>query len=259
MSKNSKLRRINNSKRLALDNSDIEKTRVKEANRAIFSQLREECGRMKLSNSENFDKSILSLSSAALGISLIFLKDFVPVGDVTYIDLLFCSWIIFGSAIIFTIASYIFSQIAIDRHINNSEKYYIDDLDDYFNRINPYDIIVKVLNRLSGVLFVVGIILTLIFVTTNINNLRSEKLTEKNQKNEAKVEATGAAELSKNIKKVTSTDQGTNLNSNSPTPVGKNLQKGAELSTMPPKVTATNQPKPDTSGNNSKSTADKKE
>jgi len=46
----------------------------------IYAETRKDLLTRQLSNSEKFDGAILTLSTAALGVSLTFIKDIVPLG-----------------------------------------------------------------------------------------------------------------------------------------------------------------------------------
>ena len=66
----------------------------------------DELSKRDLSNVENLDKAILSLSSAGLGLSLVFIRNVVPLKDASYIFLLHLSWFMFVLAIISLIVSF---------------------------------------------------------------------------------------------------------------------------------------------------------
>ena len=119
-------------------------------------------------NSENYDKAILSLSSAGLGVSLTFLKNFVPFENAECTIILIISWFLFILAIISTISSFIVSQQGIEVQLDNSYKYYIEEKEEYFNKSNVYIKSTKYLNTLSGLCFIFAIIFTAIFVTKNM-------------------------------------------------------------------------------------------
>jgi hypothetical protein len=67
------------------DDDKIERKRIYEA-------LREHILKSQLSNSENFDKAILSLSSAFLGASLTFTNSIIPLKGAWYLWQLYLSW-----------------------------------------------------------------------------------------------------------------------------------------------------------------------
>ena len=90
----------------------------------LYAELKEDINKRDLSNSESFDKAILSLSSAGLAISLSFIKFIVPIEDAIYILCLYIAWICFGFAIISTILSLMASQSGLDKQLKIAECYY---------------------------------------------------------------------------------------------------------------------------------------
>src|SRR4051812_40324343 len=76
--------------------------------------------------SDEFDRGLLTLSSGALALSLAFIKDVVPFAKSVHIPLLFISWISFALCIIVTLASFRFSVIAQERHLEYARRVYID-------------------------------------------------------------------------------------------------------------------------------------
>jgi hypothetical protein len=79
---------------------------AEEERQKLFDELKAKLNKRELSNAENFDKSVLTYSSAGLAFSLAFLKDFLPIAKAVWGWLLYCSWGLFTLAIIITIISY---------------------------------------------------------------------------------------------------------------------------------------------------------
>lgn len=141
-----------------------------EERQKTYSQLRERLLQNQLSNSENFDKAILSLSSAGLGISLTLVRYLVGVTSESNYIILKLSWFLFVSAIISTILSFVSSQKGIERQLYYAEKYYLDDDEDFFNKKNIYSIITNGLNGLSALFFIFAVVVTVIFASLNVEN-----------------------------------------------------------------------------------------
>lgn len=137
-------------------------------NQELFAKYREHMLTLLQSNSENYDKSILSLSSGFLALSLSFIKDIVPLSESNCIIILKISWFLFVISIIFTISSFIFSKYGAKKAIAYSEKYYFEDIDEYRTKKNWPSIINTWLNNISGIIFICAVIMTVIFVTINI-------------------------------------------------------------------------------------------
>ncbi len=128
----------------------------------------EEINRRMLSNNEAFDKAVLTLSSAGLGLSLTFFKFVVPVEQAINTELLERGWFLFLAAIISTMLSFVVSQQAQKKEIEYAEKYYLKDLKEYENKNNPAANLTEALNILSGILFISALISIVLFVTNNI-------------------------------------------------------------------------------------------
>lgn len=146
----------------------------------IYDEYRRELTVKQNSNSENYDKSILTLSSAGLGLSLAFIKDIVPLARVQDLSMLLTSWGCFAAAIVVTLFSFQCSQWAIQRALTDAEKYYLKDLEEYQTKKNPWNTATSWLNSISGIAFVVAVITTAIFVFTNLPTKQHEPTTPTN-------------------------------------------------------------------------------
>ena len=62
-------------------------------NQKLLAETRADLLKRQLSNSENYDKAVISLSTAFLGLSLAFLKDLVPIQRAEWLWLLYGSWL----------------------------------------------------------------------------------------------------------------------------------------------------------------------
>ena len=133
----------------------------------IYDEYRRELTVKQNSNSENYDKNILTLSSAGLGLSLAFIKDIVPRQEMTDQGTLLLSWLFFGLAIIATLVSFQFSQLAIQAALNDAVEYYINRKDEFRSRECAWARWTGRLNWASGVLFVLATLTTAIFVARN--------------------------------------------------------------------------------------------
>jgi hypothetical protein len=138
--------------------------------RKVYEDLKSELFKRQLSNSENFDKAILAYSTASLGFSLAFLKDFVPITKAAHAWLLYASWWLFVMSVIVTLFSFLVSQWAIAKQLKINERYYLDRKDDALNDSNVFARITEWLNLLSGIAFVFAVMFTTLFVTANLEN-----------------------------------------------------------------------------------------
>ena len=68
-------------------------------NLRLLAETRADLFKRQLSNAENYDKAILSLSTVFLGFSFAFLKDVVPAHSAERLYLLYASWIMLTAAV----------------------------------------------------------------------------------------------------------------------------------------------------------------
>ncbi len=134
----------------------------------LFTATKDDLFKRQLSNAEAFDKAILTYSSGALALSLGFLKDFVPLDHASGPYLLFSSWAMFAAAIVATIISYQVSQVGISRQVRLAERYYLEQEEKALNEKNRAAICTDWLNRISGGLFSLGVVITTVFVAVNL-------------------------------------------------------------------------------------------
>lgn len=138
-------------------------------NRKIFEDARDHLDDASLKNSEQFDKAILSLSSAGLALSLSFTKFIKPLAEAENIFLLKISWILFGLAIIATVISFICTSNALSVEREHIYKYYIEAKDEYGDKGNVWGNITYWLNIISAAAFVFAMTTTVSYVWTNFN------------------------------------------------------------------------------------------
>ena len=138
-----------------------------ERQRADLRNALQELHRYRLSNSQLFDRSILWLSSAGLGFSFAFLRDFTSQDNVTAACLLNLSWWAFGLAIAATLVSIPFSQCGLEKQSiwvrselegGSTQNCEVSELPFLMN---------KSLGYISAGLYILGIILTIIFIQYN--------------------------------------------------------------------------------------------
>jgi hypothetical protein len=136
----------------------------------LFGKTRDDVLRRQLSNTENYDKAVLSLGTAFLGFSLAFLKDFVSYKNAVYALLLPTSWVLFCLSIIATLVSFFISQKGLSSHLKNAEKYYLGNDDTYLTKKNHAADWTDRVNLSSAILFIFAIIATIVFVIANLAN-----------------------------------------------------------------------------------------
>lgn len=153
-----------------MTNEDIDNFKIEEFNerKRLYEKFRDYLVELQKSNSQNFDKAILSLSSTTLAISLAFIKDIVGLNQANCLILLKFSWFSLVAAIIITVLSFLFSQAGINKQLEYAEQYYINQKDDYLTKKNPLKILSNFSGYFSAFFFIAGIVLTVIFVVSNI-------------------------------------------------------------------------------------------
>ena len=144
----------------------------------IYNSFRDELLKRQLSNTENYDKSILTLSSAGLAISLTFINSIVPLKHASHIWLMKCSWIFFLLSILISLMAYLVSNAAISKQLSIAEDYYINRLQSAFNKKNWLSSLNNWLNVSVGILFSAAIIAVVSFVVLNLNS-EGGKMSEK--------------------------------------------------------------------------------
>jgi len=113
---------------------------------------------------EDFDKTVLSLSGGALGISFAFIKDIVGSGPFVGAPFLLLSWVSWGVSMVAVLLSYFSSHLALRWAIKQ-----VDNKNIYNERPGGcYDRITAVLNGLGVLLFIVGVILIICFISQNL-------------------------------------------------------------------------------------------
>jgi hypothetical protein len=133
-----------------------------------FSKHREQAWQDRQSSSDEFDKNLLTFSSSALGLSLAFIKDIVPLNHATYFWLLYTSWICLVGCIMATIFSYPLSVKALDLHLVHLDEYYIKGNQKYLNPTNRWSSAVTGARVIGGGFFLLGIVATVLFVCMNL-------------------------------------------------------------------------------------------
>lgn len=112
----------------------------------------------------DFDKTVLSLSGGALGISFAFVKDIVGPDSIVNPRLLLLSWIAWGFSVTSVLGSFYFSHWALRKTIQQ-----IDNGNIYKQHPGSiYSWITALLNALGGLLFLVGVVLMVVFIYYNV-------------------------------------------------------------------------------------------
>jgi len=140
---------------------------VDEQRQEFYMTIRQNLIDSKRANAENYDKSILSLSTASLGFSLAFLTRSSSSNPLVASGYLEWSWILFIGAISLTLASFLVSQQAIKRQLDRASRYYKKNDRSALDEVNWLARWVTWLAYGAGVAFLIAICLTARFVSLN--------------------------------------------------------------------------------------------
>jgi len=112
---------------------------------------------------EAYDKTILSLSGGALGISFAFVNEFVDTNNVINPCALKWAWILWVASMLFVLISFFTSQLALRKTIAQVDSGTIDN-----SKLGGiFDIITLIANILAGSALIYGMFLMISFVNSN--------------------------------------------------------------------------------------------
>ncbi|SOE81963.1 hypothetical protein SAMN05446927_5265 [Caballeronia arationis] len=132
----------------------------------ILKNYRAEIDKRHISNAENFDKAVLTYSSAGLAFSVGFFKDFFLTKASGFPVLLAVSWLSFTAAILMVGLSYVLSQKALKDQLARAERVLIL-FDEKDGLESPWVIWSDRITLFAGALFCCGVITTVLFPIMN--------------------------------------------------------------------------------------------
>lgn len=124
-------------------------------------------------SASHFDKAMLTLSSAALGLSVTFIRDIAPSPRPCSVLVLAASWIAFAGSMLMTLASFLTSQAACQRQIEIIHDLLVEN-ERGVGR-NVWRTTTSFMNIGSIVLFSIGTILLICFVLWNLGTVGVSK------------------------------------------------------------------------------------
>ena len=133
----------------------------------MYLKEEEDISKRDLSNVENLDKAILSLSSAGLGLSLVFIRNVVKLAEANHLWLLHISWLMFGLAITSTLLSYLFGQRALDKQREFNEKYFLEGDEDAGQQESFSSRMTRFLSYVSVFTYIAAVACTAFFIGLN--------------------------------------------------------------------------------------------
>jgi|SRR5882724_7539001 len=127
-------------------------------------------------STDSYDQSLLTLSSAGLGLSIAFIKDLVPLQSAVWLPLLYVSWVLFVLTILFTVASFLLSVKVQKLQLEYLWKFYVGRDDSYRDKKSWYSNSLQWCTIIGGTFFLSAFICTAVFAVGNV--LRYSKVNE---------------------------------------------------------------------------------
>jgi hypothetical protein len=121
-------------------------------------------------NAGAYDKAVLTLSSAALALSLTFAKDLAPFNRAVHLVFLFASWVCFVLALTINISGFMYSLHVIHRRKFTARAVFIHrkvSPDEFQGQVDREIQVQHRLNLAPGILFVAGVLCLASYVASN--------------------------------------------------------------------------------------------
>lgn len=132
-----------------------------------YYRAREDLLRRLLSNNENFDRAILTLSSAILAASLAWISH---LRDACCQPVLVASWAFLMIAIGSTLVSFFVSQTGIRQQLEGAKRYFLEGDDEGQRAARFFDTANSVLAYIAAACFAAGITLAMLFAGSNLSS-----------------------------------------------------------------------------------------
>lgn len=142
-----------------------------------YTKYREELYKSILSNSENLDRTLITLSSASLAFSLVLIDKIVPFPTASFTLLIYFSWFCFAGSMISVIISYLIGQKAIRLQLEYAAEFFLKNKEEFSNKENRLYFYCECATLISSVCFMIGIITMVLFAVINLN-LKESKMSK---------------------------------------------------------------------------------
>lgn len=149
------------------DYPEITEKSQNEEDYKYYNEYRIEVDKRIVSNVENFDKNILTISTFLLGLSLIFIKDIVGDDSSKNIEYINSSWVYLLTSIAMTIISFIVGWKDNEASLVHYYKFLIEKRKDYEEKRSIYSYILEYSTYLSAIFLFLGMLYLYLFVKTN--------------------------------------------------------------------------------------------
>lgn len=141
----------------------------------MYDRLRDDLMSRDLSNTENYDRAIFTVSTTFLGASIAFIKFIVPLEHASFIPLLIVSWALLFLALSSSIYAFRIGNKALALRREQAERYYIHEDLGAFNEDNASEIWNSYLNTIAGMALILAMLMLIIFVSINISSDKSNE------------------------------------------------------------------------------------
>ncbi len=111
---------------------------------------------------EDYDKTIITLSGGALGVSMVFIKDVLG-SSIVDINNLQWAWGCWAASLLCVLFSFFLSQQAFRKAI-----FQVDDRKELKSPGGIFSTLIQIANPLGGVLFLLGVVFIIIFAGSNL-------------------------------------------------------------------------------------------
>lgn len=155
-----------------------------------FDRTYEAVQKAKLSNDESYDRAILTLSSAALGVSIHFA---LSTTDRRCSFLLFAGWILLGAAAALVMAAYKLGNWALDLTLDIADQHYNKNNPTAPEQNNSWEAQHQACTFAGGLCLLAGMCLLAIFFGINLPETKGKKMGEGNSSGDAQPQQPAAA------------------------------------------------------------------
>lgn len=165
-----------------------------------FDRIYEAVQKAKLSNDESYDRAILTLSSAALAVSIHFA---LSTTDRRWSFLLFAGWFLLGTAAALVMAAYKLSNFAQDLTLDIADEYYNKSNSTAPVRKNTWEARHQACTFVGGLCLLAGMCLLAIFFGINLPGTKGKTMSNGTNSGDAQPQQPAAAVPGMGDEKVT--------------------------------------------------------
>ena len=138
-----------------------------EERKRLYERTRDELVAGQRTNADQFGRSILTLSTAFLAISIGFIRYLAPPESLVHSWILYLSWILFGATIVVTLLGMLYGQAILKRLLDSAHEYYIEGNEDAYKISEVLPRKIDHINRAVGALFSLAVASTILFAVIN--------------------------------------------------------------------------------------------